>query len=201
MAEVQVASVEIGSNVIDPHCPGVDILFHGQKIHGALIDGGSGVNVITVEICHPLGLTDWPKFPFSLEMADDSLVKPEDPLQNIKIMIEGHSFQISMMVLKIPIPAPYPFLLGRPWLRTTRIKQNWKRNVVCFSRGRKKIKVQMTQSKAPASPLLPVCDGSVNMLEGPTEKEAERYFSDGVTLHLISEGARRFLYKDCVPAL
>ena len=176
VVELQVASAEMGANVIDPHCPGVDILVHGQKITGALIDGGSGVNVITTETCQQLGLTDWPKCPFSLRMGGDSSVKPEGLLQNITIMIEGHSFQISAVVLKVPSPTPYPFLLGRPWLRTTRIKQNLQRNVISFRRGGKKIKVRTTQSKAPASPLLPVCAESVNMLEGLTEEEAERYF-------------------------
>ena len=45
--EVQVASRKMGSNMIDPHFLGVDILLHGRKITQALIDGGSGVNVIT----------------------------------------------------------------------------------------------------------------------------------------------------------
>ena len=64
VAEVQTTSAEMGANIIDPHCPGVDMIIHGQKITGALIDGGSGVNVITTETCEKLGLTNWPKCPF-----------------------------------------------------------------------------------------------------------------------------------------
>ena len=40
-AEVNVASAEMGTNVINPHYLGVDILIHDHKIKGALIDGGS----------------------------------------------------------------------------------------------------------------------------------------------------------------
>ena len=47
-----------------------------------------------------------------------------------------------------------------------------------FRKGGKKIKVRTTQSKAPASPLVPVCAECVYMLEGLTEEEAERYFSN-----------------------
>ena len=47
-----------------------------------------------------------------------------------------------------------------------------------FRRGGKKIKVQTTQSKDMASPLLLVCAESLNMLEGLTEEEAEQYFTD-----------------------
>ena len=129
---MQVASAEMGVNVIDPHCLGLDILDHGKKITGALIEGGSGVNVITTETCQMLGLTEWPKCPFWLRMADGSSVKLEGLRQNLTIMIEGYSFEISVVVLKIPNPAPYRFLLGRPWLRITRIKQNWQRNVMTF---------------------------------------------------------------------
>ena len=64
MIEVNVASVEMGTNVIDPHCPTMDILIHSQKINEALIDGGSGVNVITTETCEMLALMEWPKCPF-----------------------------------------------------------------------------------------------------------------------------------------
>ena len=124
VAEVQTASAEMGANVIDPHCPGVDILVHGKKITGALIDGSSDVNVIKMETCQMLGLTEWPKCPFWLRMADGSSVKPEGLLQNLSIMIEGYSFEILAVVLKVPNPAPYPFLVGQPWLRTARVKKN-----------------------------------------------------------------------------
>ena len=29
--EVRIASAKMGTNVIDPHCPEVDLLIHGQK--------------------------------------------------------------------------------------------------------------------------------------------------------------------------
>ena len=105
-------------------------------------------------------------------------MKPEGLLQNLSILIEGYSFEISAVVLRVPKPAPCPFLLGRPWLRTARIKQNWQRSTMTFRRGGKKIKIRTTQSKAPASPLVPVCAEGVHMLEGLTEEEADRYFSE-----------------------
>ena len=60
VAEVQTTSAEMGAKVIDPHCSGVDILVHGTKIMGALIDVGSGVNVITMETCQMLGPRNGP---------------------------------------------------------------------------------------------------------------------------------------------
>ena len=46
-----------------------------------------------------------------------------------------------------------------------------------FHTGGKNIKVRLTQSKAPESPLLSVCVESVNRIKGLTEEEAEKYFS------------------------
>ena len=48
-----------------------------------------------------------------------------------------------------------------------------------FRRGMKQIRVKTMQAKGPASPLLPICAKSVNMLNGGlTEEEAEQYFTD-----------------------
>ena len=37
---------------------------------------------------------------------------------------------ISVVVLRLEAQGAYPMLLGRPWLRTTNIKQHWQRNIV-----------------------------------------------------------------------
>ena len=89
--EVQIASAEMGSNIIDPHCPGVDILIQGLRITGALTDSGSGLNVITTNTCQKLGLMDRTKCPFWLRMVDGSSVKPEGLMHNLTIIIEGYS--------------------------------------------------------------------------------------------------------------
>ena len=110
--EVNIASAKMGTNIIDPHCPMVDIITHGQKINVVLIDSGSGVKVITTETCERLELTDWPKCPFWLRMVDGNSVKLEVLLQNITIIIEGYSFQVFAVVLRAPQLAPNLLLSG-----------------------------------------------------------------------------------------
>ena len=34
-----------------------------------------------------------------------------------------------------------PLLLGRHWLKTTHIKQNWRKNIITFRRGKTKVRV------------------------------------------------------------
>ena len=46
-------------------------------------------------------------------MDDGSSLKQEGLLQNLTKIIKGYAFRISVVVLKVPQPAPYPFLLGR----------------------------------------------------------------------------------------
>ena len=48
---------DISTNVINLHCPKVDMIIQGHKITGSLIDGGSRVNVITTDTCERLGIT------------------------------------------------------------------------------------------------------------------------------------------------
>ena len=51
-----------------------------------------------------------------------------------------------------------------------------------FRRGGKKVKFKTMQDKAPASPLLPICAKSTNMLERFTEGEAEQYFAHHIDI-------------------
>ena len=98
---------------------------------------------------HVLGITSWENCPFWLRMADTRSVRPLGLLQKLYIVIGGHLFEISAVVLSLESPGAYPLLLGRPWLRSANIKQNWQHNNLSFRRGRTKVKVPMEES-APA---------------------------------------------------
>ena len=47
-------------------------------------------------------------------MVDTSTVKPLGSIQQLDIIIGGHTFQISSVVLKLESQGAYPLLLGRP---------------------------------------------------------------------------------------
>ena len=104
----------------------------GKEIAGTIIDGGSGVNVISRHTCDNLGIREWEPCPFWLRMADTNSVRPTVLIRDLEVTIGGHVFRISAIVLQLNIQGAYPLLLGRPWLRTAHIKQNWQKNIITF---------------------------------------------------------------------
>ena len=74
-----------GPPLMDSQNQAVKIMIKGRDLHGCIIDGGSGVNVITEATCHNL------------------------------LTLGGHMFTISAVVLRLEAPGTYPMLLGLPW--------------------------------------------------------------------------------------
>ena len=98
-------------------------------------------------------------------MVDTSTVKPLGSIQQLDIIIGGHTFQISVVVLKLEAQGAYPLMLGRPWLRMANIKQNWRKNTVTFRKGKTKIRVSTQEKAATTHDYLPLYAESVNMME------------------------------------
>ena len=53
-----------GPPLMDSQNPSVKIIIKGRDLHGCIIDGGSGVNVISEATCHNLGLNQCEPCPF-----------------------------------------------------------------------------------------------------------------------------------------
>mgnify|MGYP000677476563 CR=1 FL=1 len=129
------------------------------------------MNVINQRTCDTLGIREWEPCPFWLRMADTSSVRPIRLIENLEITIGGHVFRISAMVLQLNAQGAYPPLLGRSWLRTTHIKQNWQKHVITFRRGKTKVRV-LTQPRAGTSKeLRPLYAESINNLDGLADDE------------------------------
>ena len=75
------------------------VIVKGKEITGIIIDGGSGVNVISKRTSDTLGIRDWELCPFWLRMADTSLVRLTGLIRDLDVTIGGHAFQISTVVL------------------------------------------------------------------------------------------------------
>ena len=118
--------------VVDHHNRAIKLVLHGQEVAGCIIDGGSGVNVISAKTCEQLGISEWEACPFCLLMADTRSVRPLGLTLKLGIIIGGHRFDILVVVLALEDPGGYPMLLGRSWLELANIKQNWKYNYISF---------------------------------------------------------------------
>jgi hypothetical protein len=65
----------------------MEAIVSGQKIVGILIDGGSGVNVISMATCRQLGITKWEPCKFWLRMANGSLVQPIGMIPDLEMVV------------------------------------------------------------------------------------------------------------------
>ena len=111
-------------------------------------------------------------------MVDTSTVRPIGLLRQLDIVLGGHTFQISTVVLHLEAPRTYPLLLGRPWLKTANIKTNWNQNLLTFHKGKTKIRVSTQNKITTSKQCLPVHAEAVNMMEGLDEVEENNYFND-----------------------
>jgi len=111
---------------VDRHMPIISVMIGTNKLDDVLLDGGSGVNVITEQERCRLGLPTPTAAPYKLRMADGTLVQPVGLLRNIKIHIHGIAYTIILTVISCQdVKSAYTLLLGRPWLRDARVIHDW----------------------------------------------------------------------------
>ena len=110
-------------------------------------------------------------------MADTSTVRPLGLSPQLYVILGGHTFQISAVVLHMEAPQAYPLLLGRPCLKTSDIKHNWNKNVLTFTKGKTKIHISTQEKISTARQCLSVYAESVNMMEELDEAEEDQYFT------------------------
>ena len=111
----------LGPTIIDHQNLAIKVLVHGTKIQECVVNGGSGVNVISKATCTKLAITSWENCPFWLRMADTRSVRPLGLLWKLSIVVGGHLSEIYAVVLSLESPEVYPLLLGRPWLCSANI--------------------------------------------------------------------------------
>ena len=107
-------------------------------------------------------------------MVDTSSVQPTGLIRDLEVTIGGHAFWISTMVLQLNAQGAYPLLLGRPWLQTTHIKQNWQRNIITFQHGKAKVRVPTHPRMGASKEWTPLYAESINRLEGLADEQLPR---------------------------
>ena len=109
--EELIAAIE----AIDKHMPVISICIGKNIVDDVLLDGGSGVNVITEEERRKLGLPKPSPAPFNLKMANGTIAKPTGLLRDVKIHIHGIPYIVTLTVIDCQtIKSNYSMLLGRP---------------------------------------------------------------------------------------
>ena len=103
------------TEAIDKHMPIISICIGKNVVDDVLLDGGSGVNVITEEERRRLGLPKPSPAPFNLKMANGTIAKRTGLLRDVKIHIHGIPYIVTLTVIDCQtIKSDYGMLFGRP---------------------------------------------------------------------------------------
>jgi hypothetical protein len=91
-----------------------------------LLDGGPSVNIISKILRKKLRLKKLQPTSFVVHMDDQRKVQPMVLIRNLKIDLASCVYKISITVLKMENGVEaYSMLLGRPWLKQTKVCHNW----------------------------------------------------------------------------
>jgi len=70
-------------------------------------------------------------------MVDQNMIKPLGNIKNLKIHIHGIPYIAIVIVLKNSVvDSSYFMLLGKPWLRFTKVTHDWGNNVIIVQGNR-----------------------------------------------------------------
>ena len=164
-----VISICIGKNIVDD----------------VLLDGGSGVNVITEEERCRLGLPKPSPAPFNLKMANGTIAKPTGLLRDVKIHIHGIPYIVTLTVIDCQtIKSDYSMLLGRPWLRNAKVIHDWANDQVQIM-GNGTIKIVKINRQLGYEAVTPHALVYYNFAEGITDDEETILLVADPTLQLV----------------
>jgi hypothetical protein len=169
---------EVQPPVFDEAVPVISVTLENSSVGGVLLDGGSRVNILSEQMLAPLGITKWESAPFVVRMADQRRVQPLGLLCGLKMEVCGMNFEIAAVILRMEdISGSYPLLLGRPWLRQARVKQDWQSDRITIRKGKKKLKLSVRTKRGLQTPFRPSMAEGINMMDGMGDEEEDDYLS------------------------
>jgi len=164
-------TVGFNAVTIDGDLPILSVRIGNEVLNNVLLDGGSGVNVITEEERLRLGLPKPKPAPYRLRMADQGLVDPVGLIPEVRIEVHGIPYVIALTVINNKeVNNEYRLLLGRPWLVAAKVTHDWgNRQVTIQGNGTvRTIKVNPRKGPRPKLPEVLVC---YNFAEGLTDMQ------------------------------
>jgi len=104
--------------------PIIDVQCNGLVLRGVLVDGGAGVNVMTIPAMRYLGLKIDRLALVTLKMANKRVVRPEGVISNVVITIMRISTIVDLYVV-LEEDGAYPMILGMLWLTKSHARNYW----------------------------------------------------------------------------
>ena len=114
-AECRMTQPEEPPRTQDDNVAKIKMMIAMQEVQGVILDGGSGVNVITKDLANKLGLK-WEPIPFNIRMADNRTIVPKGLIRHAKVKVGGMDYLVNLVVITMQTPTQdsYQVLLGRP---------------------------------------------------------------------------------------
>jgi hypothetical protein len=104
----------------DPGAPTISCIIGQKEIDKALLDLGAGVNLLPYSEYQQLGLGEMKPTTVILQLADRSIKKPSEIIEDVIIKVDKFFFLVDFIVLDTkPVPHPkrlIPVILGRPFV-------------------------------------------------------------------------------------
>ncbi len=121
--------------------PIIDVQCNGSVLCGVLVDGGVGVNVMTIPAMRYLGLKIDRPASVTLKMANKRIVRPKGVISNVVIIVMRVYTIVDFHVV-LEENGAYPMILRRPWLTKSHARNYW-------GEGYMTIKVHPNRQKVP----------------------------------------------------
>jgi len=93
----------------------IDVQCNGSVLRGVLVDGGAGINVVTIPVMKYLGLKIDRPASVTLKMANKRVIRLEGVISSVVIIVMKVSTIVDFHVV-LEEDGAYPMILGRPWL-------------------------------------------------------------------------------------
>ena len=144
---------QVTAKAFDEEMPMISVIVKNRRIPNALIDGGSGVNIITDTLRRKLGLKKIEPAPFTIKMADQRKVMPKGIIRDVRLDVGGIIIRTTLTVIDmVSSEDSYSLLLGRPWLKEAQAQHDWPLNKLTLTQKGNKVEVstQRTPALSPA---------------------------------------------------
>ncbi len=127
LSTLKVPKVPTPLNAIVVKCecdPIIDVQCNGSMLHGVLMDGGAGINVMTILAMRYLRMKIDKSTSITLKMANKQVVRQKRVISNVVITIMRVSTIVDFHVV-LEEDGAYPMILGKPWLTKTHARNYW----------------------------------------------------------------------------
>jgi hypothetical protein len=96
-----------------------------------LLDGGSGVNIITEPLKLKLGFPKPKLALYNLTMANQTTTKLVGLIRDLEIYVHGIPYITTFIIFHICVVySSHSMLLERPWLKDAKVAHDWGNNII-----------------------------------------------------------------------